>query len=128
MKKVILGFVVGFSFVFWGFAQCTPATYLVLLYSGNHLRDNPVPQSLVPGGPTYGCWPTGAICGYSCSQWSWACLIYCLALGNPSGYYCQAGCQYICVDQSGAFFYQCRNIRGIGCQCDIQLPECPEAG
>lgn len=124
MGKVVLSLVIWFSFASFGIANCAQANYLVLLHSGNYLRDTPLPQSLVPDGPTYGCWPTGAICGYSCNQWSWSCLAYCTVLGTPTGYACKAGCQYICIYQSGAVFFQCRDIRYIGCACDINPPEC----
>lgn len=83
-----------------------------------------LPQALDPGGPTWGCYPTGAVCGLNCSKTSWACLAYCLVFGVPTMYYCEAGCQYICVTRSGSYL-TCRNIRSIGCACDVQPPECP---
>jgi len=132
MKKVVLGLILGVavwsSFVSGGFAQCTHAGYLGMLHSANNLRDIPSPQYLVPDGPTYGCWPTGAICGYNCNERSWACLAYCLLLGVPNPYACKAGCQYVCVYQSGTFFFTCRDIIYIGCACDPQPRNCPEAG
>jgi len=128
MGKATLVCVIWFGFVAFGMAKCVPDNYLSLLYLANYLPEDPTPQYHVPDGPTYGCWPTGASCGLDCDNWSWWCVIYCTVLTEPTGYYCVEGCQYLCVYQSGTFFFECRDIIPIGCLCDIQPRECPEAG
>lgn len=125
---VIVVSVFGFSSVFARSTKsCFGTAFDVFrnLAEGTNLRYSP--HMYDPGGPTYGCWPTGAICGYNCDKTSAWCLAYCLILGFPTMYYCEAGCQYMCVTRSGSYL-TCRDIRPIGCLCDVQLPECPTAG
>ncbi len=83
------------------------------------------PLMLPPDGPTYGCWPTGAICEFNCDEWNWWCFLYCLLLGNPDPYACEAGCQYICCSHLGCYT-ECRDIRPAGCRYDIRY--CPVGG
>lgn len=128
MKKALVSFVILGCLIFSGNAACTQGNYLTMFHAMISIPRDPLLQYYDPGGPTYGCYPTGASCNLNCNNWSWWCLAYCTLLGNPTGYYCVAGCQYICVDHFGRFYFQCRDVIEIGCVCDVQPRECPEAG